>query len=73
MAEDGAGTPRRFGLVERHRPILAVAGRHHEACDAERRLFRALLEAPVEVNHRVVAGDGVCRNPIRGNERLARS
>ena len=72
MAEVDHAGPRRFALVEHHCPILAVAGRYGEACDVERRLFRDLLEAPVEVRHRVVAGDGVCRFLIRCGVRSER-
>ncbi len=65
MAEIG---PRRGGtseLLEHNCPILAIAGRFGEACEAERQLFQSLLRADVEVAHRVVAGDAVCRFLVR--------
>lgn len=62
MAESG---PRRPGnpltLLEHNCPILALAREYGEACDVERELFENLLGAEVEAQHRVAAGDPVCR------------
>lgn len=69
MAEVGT---RRKGAVEMREhncPILGVAEQYPEACETERRLFESLLRARVEVSHRVVAGDPVCRFWIREAER----
>ncbi len=66
MAEVG---PRRSGsveMLEHNCPILALAQKFPEACDVERRMFESLLEAQVDVSHRVVAGDPVCRFLVRG-------
>lgn len=52
-------------LREHNCPILAIAQRFPEACETERRLFERLLHAKVDVSHRVVAGDPVCRFLIR--------
>ncbi len=65
MAEVGARRPGSVGLVEHNCPILAIAERFPEACDTERRMFESLLRANVQVSHRVVAGDPVCRFLIR--------
>ncbi len=65
MAEVG---PRRRGsieMLEHNCPILAVAERFPEACETERRMFESLLAARVDVAHRVVAGDPVCRFLVR--------
>ena len=62
MAQSGPrrpGTP--FTLLEHNCPILALAREYGEACDVERELFENLLGARVEAQHRVVAGDPVCR------------
>lgn len=67
MADATRSGPQRFALVEHNCPILAIAERYGEACDVERRLFRDLLRADVEVRHRVVAGDAVCRFLVRPN------
>jgi len=61
-------TGRRRGsveLLEHNCPILALAKRYPEACETERRLFASMLKADVNVSHRVVAGDPVCRFLIR--------
>jgi len=61
-------TGRRRGSVELREhncPILALAKQYPEACDTERRMFESVLRAKVEVSHRVVAGDPVCRFLIR--------
>jgi DeoR family transcriptional regulator, suf operon transcriptional repressor len=71
MAEMG---PRRKGsieMLEHNCPILALAQRFPEACEVERRMFESLLRARVEVSHRVVAGDPVCRFLMR--ERATRA
>jgi len=52
-------------LREHNCPILALARQYPEACETERRLFESMLRAKVEVSHRVVAGDPVCRFLIR--------
>lgn len=52
-------------LLEHTCPILALADRYGEACDVERRLFQRLLGADVRVQHRLVAGQGVCRFLVR--------
>jgi len=65
MAELG---PRRRGtveMVEHNCPILAIASRFPEACATEQRMFESMLRANVEVSHRVVAGDPVCRFLMR--------
>ncbi len=65
MAEMG---PRRKGTVEmleHNCPILAIARRFPEACETERRMFESMMSARVDVSHRVVAGDPVCRFLIR--------
>lgn len=59
---------RRSGSVELREyncPILALAREYPEACETERRMFESLLKARVEVSHRVVAGDSLCRFLIR--------
>ena len=61
-------TGRRRGSVELREhncPILALAREYPEACETERRMFESLLKARVDVSHRVVAGDSVCRFLIR--------
>jgi len=65
MAEVASHSRSSVGLVEHNCPILAIAGRFPEACETERRMFESLLRANVEVSHRVVAGDPVCRFLIR--------
>ncbi len=65
MAEVGAHRRGSVEMLEHNCPILALAGRYPEACDVERRMFESLLEAKVDVAHRVVAGDPVCRFLIR--------
>ena len=52
-------------LREHNCPILALAREYPEACETERRMFESLLKARVDVSHRVVAGDSVCRFLIR--------
>ncbi|HTW77405.1 MAG TPA: hypothetical protein VMG14_06540 [Thermoplasmata archaeon] len=65
MAE--VGTRRNGGveLLEHNCPIVALAGRFPVACETERRMFSTLLDARVDVTHRVVAGDPVCRFRVR--------
>lgn len=61
-------TSQRRGTVEfleHNCPVLAIARRYPEACETERRMFESLLHAKVDVSHRVVAGDPVCRFLIR--------
>jgi len=65
MAEIGSRKRGSVELLEHNCPIFAIAGRYPEACETERRMFESLLRAKVEVSHRVVAGDGVCRFLVR--------
>ena len=65
MAELGARRKGTVEMVEHNCPILAIAGRFPEACETERRMFESMLRARVDVSHRVVAGDPVCRFVIR--------
>jgi predicted ArsR family transcriptional regulator len=69
MAEVGTRRKSAHELIEYNCPILELASRYGEACQVERRLFESLLRANVEVAHRVVAGDPVCRFLIRERER----
>lgn len=66
-----------FELLEHNCPILTLAERYGEACDAEPSLFKNLLAANVAASHRGVAGDAVCRlwiKPLsRGEEGLSRT
>lgn len=57
-------------MVEHNCPILAIAERFPEACETERRMFESLLRARIEVSHRVVAGDPVCRFLVRDRRSL---
>jgi predicted ArsR family transcriptional regulator len=68
MAEVGARRKRSVELLEHNCPIVAIAGKYPQACEVERRLFESLLTARVEVAHRVVAGDPVCRFLVRPKE-----
>ncbi|HEY7587912.1 MAG TPA: metalloregulator ArsR/SmtB family transcription factor [Thermoplasmata archaeon] len=52
-------------VLEHNCPIMAVAEVYGEACGVEQELFEKLLRADVDVSHRVVAGDPVCRFLIR--------
>ncbi|MGD0257558.1 MAG: winged helix-turn-helix transcriptional regulator [Thermoplasmata archaeon] len=61
MAETGAPKRGSFEIREHNCPILALAGRFPEACETERRMFETLLHARVDVEHRLAAGDSVCR------------
>ena len=65
MAELGPRRRTSVEMLEHNCPILAIAQEFPEACDVERRLFESLLHARVDVSHRVVAGDPVCRFVIR--------
>ena len=65
MAELGGRQRGTIAMVEHNCPILAIAERFPEACETERRMFESLLRARIEVSHRVVAGDPVCRFLIR--------
>ncbi len=65
MAELGTARGGTIEMFEYNCPIRAVAEQFSEACYAEVRLFRRLLDADVEASHRVVAGDPVCRFLIR--------
>lgn len=68
MAEVGRRRGGAVEMLEHNCPILALAERYPEACETERRMFAALLEARVDVGHRVVAGDPVCRFLVRPPE-----
>ncbi len=61
MAEMGTRRKDSVEMLEHNCPILAIAERFPEACETERRMFESLLHARVDVSHRVVAGDPVCR------------
>lgn len=65
MAEVGARRRDSVEMLEHNCPILAIAEHYPEACEVERRMFESMLKANVEVSHRVVAGDPVCRFLIR--------
>jgi predicted ArsR family transcriptional regulator len=65
MAETGPGGRGTFEILEHNCPILALAGRFPEACETERRMFETMLHARVDVNHRLAAGDSVCRFLVR--------
>jgi DeoR family suf operon transcriptional repressor len=69
MAETGGRARGSFQILEHNCPILALAGKFPEACETERRVFASLLKARVDVQHRMAAGDSVCRflvRPARG-------
>jgi DeoR family transcriptional regulator, suf operon transcriptional repressor len=61
MAEVASRRPRSVEMLEHNCPILAIAQEFPEACEVERRMFESMLTARVDVSHRVVAGDPVCR------------
>lgn len=65
LAEVGARRRGSVELLEHNCPILALAQRFPEACETERQMFASLLGARVDVSHRVVAGDAVCRFVVR--------
>lgn len=65
MAEVGSRRRGSVELLEHNCPILALAGKFPVACETERRMFSSLLRADVDVTHRVVAGDPVCRFRVR--------
>jgi DeoR family transcriptional regulator, suf operon transcriptional repressor len=65
MAENGSRAHGTFQIVEHNCPILAIAGRFPEACETERRMFETMLRARVDVQHRMAAGDLVCRFRVR--------
>jgi DeoR family transcriptional regulator, suf operon transcriptional repressor len=70
MAEANPQTRGAFEIREHNCPILALAGPFPEACETERRMFETLLQARVDVDHRLAAGDSVCRFRVRpGAER----
>ncbi|HZY92630.1 MAG TPA: winged helix-turn-helix transcriptional regulator [Thermoplasmata archaeon] len=71
MAEVGARRRSSVEMLEHNCPILAIAQEFPEACDVERHMFESLLKARVDVSHRVVAGDPVCRFVIRPREARA--
>jgi DeoR family suf operon transcriptional repressor len=65
MAETAPQTRGAFEIREHNCPILALAGTFPEACETERRMFESLLRARVDVDHRLAAGDSVCRFRVR--------
>ncbi len=65
MAEVGRRRGGSLEMLEHNCPILALAERYPEACETERAMFASLLGARVDVSHRVVAGDAVCRFLVR--------
>lgn len=65
MAERGRIGATSGEMLEHNCPILAIAEVYGEACGVEQALFQKLLHADVDVSHRVVAGDPVCRFLIR--------
>jgi predicted ArsR family transcriptional regulator len=65
MAESGGRTRGSFEIREHNCPILALAARFPAACETERRMFEEMLGARVDVQHRMAAGDSVCRFLIR--------
>jgi DeoR family transcriptional regulator, suf operon transcriptional repressor len=69
MAETTPAHRGTFEIREHNCPILALAGAFPEACETERRMFETLLHARVEVDHRLAAGDSVCRFKVRPEER----
>ncbi len=71
MAEVGRRRGGSVEMLEHNCPILALAQEFPEACETERTLFASLLRARVEVSHRVVAGDPVCRFLVRDGTRPA--
>jgi predicted ArsR family transcriptional regulator len=71
MAERGRIGRNSAEVLEHNCPILAVADRYGEACQAEVELFQRLLHADVEASHRVVSGDPVCRFLIRRRSEYA--
>jgi DeoR family transcriptional regulator, suf operon transcriptional repressor len=71
MAEVAARRRGSVELLEHNCPILALAERFPLACETERRMFESLLRAEVEVSHRVVAGDPVCRFLVKEAKRPA--
>jgi len=70
MAEMGPRLRGSVEMIEHNCPILAIAERFPEACETERRLFESMLRARVDVSHRVVAGDPVCRFLVREKKRF---
>jgi DeoR family transcriptional regulator, suf operon transcriptional repressor len=71
MAEVGRRQGATIEMLEHNCPILALAERFPEACEVERRMFESMLRARVDVSHRVVAGDPVCRFIMREGDRRA--
>ncbi len=69
MAEVGRRHGGTVEMLEHNCPILALAERYPEACETERAMFASLLGARVDVSHRVVAGDAVCRFLVRAEPR----
>ncbi len=65
MAETGGRTRGTFEIREHNCPILALAARFPVACETERRMFERMLGARVDVQHRMAAGDSVCRFLVR--------
>ncbi len=70
MAEVGRRRGGAVEMLEHNCPILALAREFPEACETERTMFETMLRAKVEVSHRVVAGDPVCRFLVREGSRV---
>jgi DeoR family transcriptional regulator, suf operon transcriptional repressor len=68
MAEVGRRRGSTVEMLEHNCPILALAEQYPEACETERAMFASLLGARVDVSHRVVAGDPLCRFLARERE-----
>jgi DeoR family transcriptional regulator, suf operon transcriptional repressor len=73
MAEAGGRARGTFEIREHNCPILALAARFPAACETERRMFERMLDARVDVQHRMAAGDSVCRFLIRPGRPSART
>ncbi len=65
MAEVGQRRAGSVEMLEHNCPILALAEAYPEACETERAMFSSMLRARVDVSHRLVAGDPVCRFLVR--------
>ncbi len=52
-------------LLEYNCPIIMIAEKHWEACSIETELFEHVLDAKVEVTHRVAKGDSICKFLIK--------
>ena len=52
-------------LLEYNCPIIMIAEKHWEACSIETELFENILDAEVQVTHRAVKGDSICKFLIK--------